>query len=279
MAIVKIVLSLLIMFLFDWLQIGEEAEDKMQKEQEKVTEGIVELLESGASDAEIYDNIETFKEKFADYGRDRRSAIEFHLRNIERLLMPTQTTTVVCRALEGGVQAQPPAAAASNDNADTERNQQAPSSDQTVAAGSATTAAATKASASAIPVDGPPPTEDPKALFQYLVKHLEVTPEQGAALKDSRFVAKELDSQLEKAFKMLDELKERLTQCGDDLEAEFNNVRTILTPTQSAKFLVWVANNGACMHMLNELWSRVYPHSFSDGFTLEESPSTDAGSP
>jgi len=25
-----------------------------------------------------------------------------------------------------------------------------------------------------------------------------------------------------------------------------------------AKFVVWISNNGACMHMLNELWGKVY---------------------
>ena len=40
------------------------------------------VLKSGASDPEIYNSIEMFKEKFADYGRDRRSAMEFHLRNV-----------------------------------------------------------------------------------------------------------------------------------------------------------------------------------------------------
>ena len=80
----------------------------MQQEQEKVTEGISMLLESGASEAEMYENIEKFKEKFADYGVDRRSAIDFHLRNIERLLMPTQTTTIAMHALQGGEE-HPPA--------------------------------------------------------------------------------------------------------------------------------------------------------------------------
>ena len=102
---------------------------------------------------------------------------------------------------------------------------------------------------------------EPKSLFQYLVKHLEVTPEQAVALKDSRFVAQEMDEILMKALAVLEELRTRLAQCGEDLETEFNNIRSILTPTQAAKFLIWVANNSACMHMLNELWSRVYPHS------------------
>ena len=245
----------------------------MREEQEKVTEGIVALLESGASDAEIYENIETFKEKFADYGRDRRSAIEFHLRNIERLLMPTQTTTVIAHALQGGQHEQ-------QQKKQSAENSEAVATTVPSAPAVATTEAAAPVPESAATSKGPPQTQDPKALFQYLVNMLEVSPEQGAALKDSRFVAQELDSQLEKSFKLLDELKERLTQCGEDLESEFDNVRSILTPTQSAKFLVWVANNGACMHMLNELWSRVYPHNFNDNMAPPvESPSGDSTSP
>jgi len=98
-----------------------------------------------------------------------------------------------------------------------------------------------------------------KALFQYLVNYLEITPEQAMALRDSRFVAQELDECLEKALAVLAELRDRLLQTGEDLEGEFNTVRNTLTPTQAAKFLVWVARNKACIHMLNELWERVYP--------------------
>jgi hypothetical protein len=109
------------------------------------------------------------------------------------------------------------------------------------------------------------PPKDNKALFRHLVKILEVTPEQAAALKDSRFVAQEMDEILKDTLSVLTELRSRLTQCGEDLETEFNNVRTILTPSQSAKFLVWVSQNKACMHMLNELWSKVYPSTQKDG--------------
>jgi hypothetical protein len=120
------------------------------------------------------------------------------------------------------------------------------------------------------------PPNDNKALFKHLVKILEVTPEQAAALKDSRFVAQEMDEILKETLSVLTELQSRLTQCGEDLDTEFNNVRTILTPSQSAKFLVWVSQNKACMHMLNELWSKVYPSSqkngsFGDDITLAPS--------
>lgn len=200
-------------------QIGEEAEDSLKKEQESVTDSIENLLKSDASESEIYATIEEFKEKFADYGRDRRSGIEFHLRQVEQLLMPTQTTSVAMRALHGGVPV--PELVRSPTSLDTSN-----------------------------------PNLEPKALFQYLVNYLEVSPEQAKALKDSRIVAKELDGSLVQSLEVVKELRTRLGQIGEDLETEFNNVRSILTPTQAAKFLVWVSNQPACMQMLNELWSR-----------------------
>ena len=72
-------------------------------------------------------------------------------------------------------------------------------------------------------------------------------------------MAKELDAALAKSMEMLSKLRSMLTQSSHDLEMEMKKIRSILTTRQAAKFLVWVANNGACMHMLNELWSKVYP--------------------
>lgn len=245
----------------------------MRKEQEKVTEDIEALLNSGASEAAIYATIEEFKEKFADYGRDRRSAIDFHLRNIERLLMPTQTTSLAMRALQGGSLALDTQGAPDDANASDAATAQ---TTVVVAADPSAKQAPAPASkdSSIITGDGAPdPNLEPKALFKYLVTHLGVTPEQAAALKDSRFVAQEMDGILVKALAVLEELRARLAQCGEDLETEFNNIRSILTPTQAAKFLIWVANNNACMHMLNELWSRVYPEN------MEQVEGSDGDSP
>jgi len=111
---------------------------------------------------------------------------------------------------------------------------------------------------------------EPKAMFHYLVNYLDVTPEQASALKDSRSVAKELDSLLGNALALKEELRKSLNECGEDLEAEFAKVRSILSPKQTAKFLVWVANNGACMHMLNELWSKDYPDPMLDSGSLHK---------
>ena len=254
------------------LQIGDEAEENMKREQAKLTEDIDELLKSGAPESEIFSALESFKEKHADYGRDRRSAIEFHLRNIERLLMPTQTTSIVMKAIQG---VQPTEDGSQSSSSQTNNTMKpAGNTGETaavpVAAATATATADTAAVASSPKLDASNPNFEPKALFQYLVKFLEVTPEQAAALKDSRFVAMEMDDCLAQALKVLAELRERMTQTGEDLETEFDNVRSILTPTQAAKFLVWVANNGAAVHMLNELWERVYPAGSPDGASNDE---------
>ena len=261
------------------LQVGEEAESCIASEQTVVTQEIHTLLESGASEADIYATLEEFKEKYADYGKSRRSSIEFHLRQIERLLQPTQTTSVVMHAIQGGgatvnVNSQELPSPLLSQASPTSENPFKPvsPSSTTVASSSSlldesfllpsTAAAAALASADQPPIEASaqsPARLNPKDLFRYLVQYLEVTPQQAAAMKDSRLVAQEMDSYLENSLTVLSELRDRLAQTGEDLETEFSNVRSILTPTQAAKFLVWVANNSACMHMLNELWDRVYP--------------------
>lgn len=282
------------------LQIGQEAESCIASEQSKVTQDIHNLLQSGASEADIYATLEEFKEKYADYGKSRRSSIEFHLRQIERLLMPTQTTSVVMHAIQGGVAAAAGAPAAtpgesssSADNASLPIVTGVDPADllsNAISIGPASIDAVHstelvvhppdtitgEASAVATVVDPPSPHLEPKALFQYLVQYLEVSPEQARAMKDSRLVAQEMDGCLETALGVLSELRQRLAQTGEDLETEFYNVRSILTPTQAAKFLVWVANNDACMHMLNELWDRVYPQPDGTASTTggDTSPTT-----
>ena len=97
-----------------------------------------------------------------------------------------------------------------------------------------------------------------------ITKHIDVTPEQAAQLADSRHVAKEMDNSLAKSVNMVKELRSRLKQGNNDLDAEFAKLSKILTPSQVAKFVIWNCNNHACMHMLNELWKNQHVLGRSD---------------
>jgi len=334
------------------LQVGEEAEQTNHQKQIDSTKVLDELVRSGkASESEIYAKIEEYKEQFADYGRDRRSAMEFHLRNVERLLMPTQTTSFIMNTLKGTITST--STSTSSDTTTTTTNTGTTNTNSTtidgkevkvksdenkegrvsallptqtptpmpmpipssVAAAAAIMTSPTKydsnepsfssvlqdaisstisaATATNVPASASAttdammfmPPKNSKELFITLVKILEVTPEQAAVLKDSRFVAQEMDETLKETLICLTELRGRLAQCGHDLDTEFNCIRQILTPSQSAKFLVWVAQNKACMHMLNELWSKKYnpllssstsTHSKTASTSTETSTSTKA---
>lgn len=61
----------------------------------EMTEQINKMLQEGASDAEIKKAVEELQEKYADYGRDRRSSIAFHLAQLRKCLVPTQTTRTI----------------------------------------------------------------------------------------------------------------------------------------------------------------------------------------
>jgi len=346
------------------LQVGEEAEQTNHQKQIDSTKILDELVRSGnASESEIYAKIEEYKEQFADYGRDRRSAMEFHLRNVERLLMPTQTTSFIMNTLKGTISTG--STGTSNDTTATattttsngttidgkegkvksEENtegrvrgginqstistsasasastllptpmpiplpssvaaaaaimtsptkydsNESPSSSvlqhatpsiiissaatatATITASNVATAPASVSSATPDVMMSIMPPQNSKELFITLVKILEVTPEQAAVLKDSRSVAQEMDETLKETLICLTELRGRLAQCGHDLDTEFNSIRQILTPSQSAKFLVWVAQNKACMHMLNELWSKKYNPLSSSSTSTTHSKTT-----
>mmetsp|Transcript_29479 Transcript_29479/g.67807 ORF Transcript_29479/g.67807 Transcript_29479/m.67807 type:complete len:286 (-) Transcript_29479:515-1372(-) len=217
------------------LRVGEEADGASAVEERCASEVLAALLKRGAPEREVRQSLEEFKEKFADYGRDRRSAIEYHLQHVGRLLQPTTTTSMAMAALQ---------------NSTTEKPMEG------------VLKILLASSSSTIPIVSPSPTPattPPKRnLFELLVNYLKVNEEQAAALKDSRFVAEELDRALHRSSTVLDELRANLTTVGQQMGTEFGKIREILTPSQIAKFVIWVNNNTAAMEMLDELWSAKY---------------------
>ena len=62
---------------------------QVRKDQSKK---IDEMVANLSSEKELSRIIDEYKEKYSDYGRDRRSALDWHVAQIKRLLLPTTTT-------------------------------------------------------------------------------------------------------------------------------------------------------------------------------------------
>ena len=56
---------------------------------------------------------------------------------------------------------------------------------------------------------------------------------------------------------MLSKLRAKVESKNIALEKEMQEIQSILTPTQSGKFVLWVSDNPACMQMLDQLWGSI----------------------
>lgn len=81
------------------LKAGKEAMRQEEQEKNRVCEELEQMIQRGASEKELAEKIDNFKEQYSDYGHGRRSALNYHLHQIERLLLPTQVTKMCIWAL------------------------------------------------------------------------------------------------------------------------------------------------------------------------------------
>lgn len=82
------------------LRMGQESKLKEEKEKTVMCEKMKELVGAGGREQELADMIQTFGQRYADYGRDRRSLLQYHLEQAERLLTPTQVTKMCLWSLQ-----------------------------------------------------------------------------------------------------------------------------------------------------------------------------------
>ena len=113
--------------------------------------------------------------------------------------------------------------------------------------------------AKADPSNNNPPHVDPKDLFMFLMAYLEVTPEQAEFMYEAESVMHELDTYINITKNAVSKMRHQFIETAEECETQFSSFRTILTPAQSAKFLLWVFKNKAAVHMLDELWKRTFP--------------------
>lgn len=82
------------------LQMGQESKLKEEEEKAVMCKKMKELVGAGGREQELADMIQTFGERYADYGKDRRSLLQYHIEQAERLLTPTQVTKMCMWSLQ-----------------------------------------------------------------------------------------------------------------------------------------------------------------------------------
>jgi len=204
------------------LKIGREAIAREEIEKNKFVDKISNLLKANSSEAQIGELIQEFGDRYADYGKDRQAAVGYHLAQVERLLLPTQVTRMCLWSLQ-----QPDSFYDDPEPLPAIDGQELPAS-------------------STVDIGG--------SLWQLLSKELELSREQMSQIKGCRAKVRERGDEVKITVQMLNQLKKRVQNKNNNLDSEMAGIQGILTPKQSAKFILWVSNNPACIHMLNQIW-------------------------
>lgn len=202
------------------LQIGHDSRTQEDKSAD-ITSRLDKLIKEGGSEADIRKAIGELQEKYADYGRDRKSAIDFHINQLRRCLLPTQTTRAILWLMSLAPKYHHPITGEIQNTDSSEAcqlwfdllNEVKPSIEQR------------------------------KVMMTY------TAPDGGS--KDP-FI--EVNETTTDCNQMLDRLVEIVCNKNESLDNEMANLQTILSPRQIAKFILWIDQNPACMQMLEALW-------------------------
>ncbi|CBJ27315.1 conserved unknown protein [Ectocarpus siliculosus] len=265
------------------LRVGDEAEDAENAEILEIKKGLHDQVARGVGEGQILQTMDLLTERFADYGSAHTSAADFHLAQLSRLLLPTLTTRVCMHAVlqAGGSGAgaktervagtvtpgAPPAASAdgrsenakggfaSGLSASSSSSGDAPGGDSLLASvpedvgeGARQETAAAAAAAAAGLGGSASATVD---MWTSLVALLEATPEQQAVMHNQAGAIADLARDLEGTEEIVERLRLFLADRNQTLDGE-------MAAIQSAKFVLWVSKNKACVHMLNQLWDKLH---------------------
>jgi len=214
-----------------------------------------EMINQGASEKEIQAAIKQLQERHSDYGRDRRSAFSFHLSQLRRCLLPTQTTRIMLFLMKCAVQYLSPegkikyTAPASASASSSSPSSAGPSSSSVTAAANSDAQSAEIVELLASLLAVIKPTREQRKQLVSLTSIYSGAPQTGVDFSD------EIIQRLSILVKDKNEL----------LDSEMSNLQQILSPSQIAKFILWIDRNPAAMQMLEALW----PH-YSRGSTNKE---------
>lgn len=225
------------------LTVGHESTEREHKSN-FITSQLDSLLKQGAGEAEIQKTIQELQERFSDYGRDRRSAIDFHVNQLKRCLQPTQTTTSILWLMS--------IVAKFHD------------------------------------VNGefkPKMSDELSDLWYSLMKAVKPSAAQRKTMvsfstpREGVDPFKEVHSTTEDCNNMLDRIVRLICNKNESLDSEMAKIQAILSPRQTAKFILWIDQNPACMQMLEALWPHVTKYSKVIGNSSDSDDKRDVSKP
>jgi hypothetical protein len=247
------------------LQVGNES-DTHDTQIAIVTTKLNEMINEGASETDIEKKIQELKERFSDYGRDRRSAIDFHINQLRRCLQPTQTT----RAILWLMSLAPKFYEITTGSNDSHVSSSYPTPSSSGFPSSSAAAAVGESN------------NELMALWYSLLE--EIRPDKGQrTLMISYTTPSEKEEDpftkirrvTDTCNQTLDKIVEFICNKNDNLDQEMTNIQSVLSPRQIAKFILWIDKNPAVMQMLEALW----PHVTSSTTTSSQSPTNSSYSP
>lgn len=205
------------------LQVGHDTPNHVDQSA-IITSKLNEMITEGASELEIQKKIQELKERFSDYGRDRRSTIDFHIAQLRRCLQPTQTTRSILFLMS-----------------------LAPRYPE-ITFGTA----------------APNPNDDLMVLWHDLMMELRPDQAQRELMVnfakkegEERDPFQVIQENTDNCNRILDRIVEIICNKNDSLDSEMANIQSILSPRQIAKFILWIDRNPACMQMLEALWPHI----------------------
>lgn len=204
------------------LTIGHESTERENKSA-FITSQLDTMVRQGASEYEIQKTIQELQERFSDYGRDRRSAIDFHVNQLRRCLQPTQTTTSILWLMSIVAQFHDP-------SGDLKPKMSGELADLWYGLMKAVKPSATQR----------------KTMVSFS------TPS-----KENADPFRDVNRTTAECNEMLDKIVSIICNKNESLDSEMAQIQSILSPRQTAKFILWIDQNPACMQMLEALWPHV----------------------
>jgi len=197
------------------LRVGREPNvSKEEEDKQKLIRELSDLVNRKAPDAELQVLLRSFVARFSDVGEDREKLVEKHMDQLERMLTPSQVTKMCMWTLQ---------------------------QDEFF-------------DSSAAPGPAPVVEDDTDSLWTTILKIIAATPEQVEKFKTYRQDAQALTRGLRFMSRECADVRQRIAMKNKALGEEMRALQDLLTPTQFAKYLIFVQDNPASISLLARVW-------------------------